>query len=198
MARDHLLDPLDTFATSLDAALVTQVLKATRTASVRRRKLPAERAVWLMLAWYSCATGQFRRCAAICIWSSLITKRKRPTTRWPWFRRVGLVLPPLNTCSVLLWLIMDVNNQGAHRWRGPTVLGIDGTTIRVPDSDENRAHFNMPKNGGHRESVYPQARAVGLMALGSHFLLDLKNGALRRARNRFPAASMSICPTTVC
>jgi len=48
-ARDQPLDHLDTFANSLDAALVTQALAATGTASVRRRKLPAERAVWLML-----------------------------------------------------------------------------------------------------------------------------------------------------
>ena len=48
-ACDQPLDYLDTFATSLDAALVTQTLEATGTASVRRRKLPAERAVWLML-----------------------------------------------------------------------------------------------------------------------------------------------------
>ena len=47
-ARDQPLDHLDTFATSLDAALVTQALEATGTASVRRRKLPAERAVCLM------------------------------------------------------------------------------------------------------------------------------------------------------
>ena len=65
----------------------------------------------------------------------------------------------------------------AHCWRGLAVLSIDGTTIRVPKSDENRAHFSLPKNGGHRESAYPQARVVGLMALGAHFLLDLKIGA---------------------
>ncbi|AZI44185.1 hypothetical protein EHF33_14890 [Deinococcus psychrotolerans] len=48
-ARDQPLNHLDTFAKSLDAALVTQALEATGTASVRRRKLPAEHAVWLML-----------------------------------------------------------------------------------------------------------------------------------------------------
>ena len=57
------------------------------------------------------------------------------------------------------------------------MLGIDGTTLRVPESDENRAHFTLPSSGGHRESAYPQARVVGLMVLGSHFLLDLKVGA---------------------
>ena len=78
---------------------------------------------------------------------------------------------------MLLSLVMDVSNQGAHRWRGLAVLGTLGATLRVPDSDENRAHFTLPSSGGHRESAYPQARVVGLMALGSHFLLDLKIGA---------------------
>ncbi|MGY2895103.1 hypothetical protein ACVWZX_003129, partial [Deinococcus sp. UYEF24] len=35
----------------------------------------------------------------------------------------------------------------------------------------------LPSSGAHRESAYPQARVVGLMALGAHFLLDLKVGA---------------------
>ena len=48
-ACDQPFDHLDTFANSLDAALVTQALAAIGTASVRRRKLPAERVVWLML-----------------------------------------------------------------------------------------------------------------------------------------------------
>ena len=65
----------------------------------------------------------------------------------------------------------------AHRWRGLAVLGTLGTTLRVPDSDENRVHFTLPSSGAHRESAYPQARVVGLMALGAHFLLDLKIGA---------------------
>ncbi|AZI44811.1 hypothetical protein EHF33_17975 (plasmid) [Deinococcus psychrotolerans] len=44
-ARNQPLDHLATFATSLNATLVTQALEATGNASVRRRKLPAERAV---------------------------------------------------------------------------------------------------------------------------------------------------------
>jgi hypothetical protein len=47
--RDQPPDHQGTFASSLDAALVTQALEVTGTASVRRRKLPAERAVWLTL-----------------------------------------------------------------------------------------------------------------------------------------------------
>jgi Transposase DDE domain len=56
-----------------------------------------------------------------------------------------------------------------HRWRGLALYGVDGTTLRVPDSDENRDHF-----GGQRairgDSGYPQIRLVVLMALRSHVL----------------------------
>ena len=73
---------------------------------------------------------------------------------------------------MLLSLVMDVSNQGAHRWSGLAVLSTLGATLRVPESDENRVHFTLPSSGGHRESAYPQARVVGLMALGSLFLLS--------------------------
>lgn len=61
------------------------------------------------------------------------------------------------------------------RWREYSVYGVDGTTLRVADSKENRAHF-----GGARcrdgESGYPLARVVGLMALRSHLLAGVAFG----------------------
>ena len=68
-ARDQPLDHLDTFANSLDAALVTQTLGATGTASVRRRKLPAERAVWLI---FGMALLRDRSIQAVCDYLHLV------------------------------------------------------------------------------------------------------------------------------
>lgn len=68
--------------------------------------------------------------------------------------------------------------QEAQRWRGLALYGIDGTTLRVPDSADNRATF-----GGHRgrkgsgESGYPLVRVVVLMALASHLLVAARFGA---------------------
>jgi hypothetical protein len=56
-------------------------------------------------------------------------------------------------------------------WRGLMVLGGDGTTLRVPDTAENRKEFGLPASS-RRSAGYPQIRAVGLMALRSHLLLD--------------------------
>ncbi|WP_456833003.1 transposase domain-containing protein [Deinococcus sp. UYEF24] len=164
-ARDQPLDHLDTFATSLDAALVTQALEATGTASVRRRKLPAERVVWLMLGM---ALLRDRSIQAVCDHLHLVLPDHIGKTT---ISSAGLVqardrlgIAPLKHLFDAVVTRHGREQVDAHRWRGPAVLGIDGTTIRVPDSDENRAHFTLPSSGAHRESAYPQARVVGLMA----------------------------------
>jgi len=178
MACDQPLDHLDTFATSLDAALVTQVLEATGTVSVRRRKLPAERAVWLMLGM---ALLRDRSIQAVCDHLHLVLPDHNGKTTISSAALVQvrdrLGVAPLEHLFNAVVTRHGREQVDAHRWRGLAVLGTLGTTIRVPESDENRAHFSLPPSGGHRESAYPQARVVGLMARGSHFLLDLKIGA---------------------
>jgi hypothetical protein len=62
-----------------------------------------------------------------------------------------------------------------HRWRGLRVYGIDGSTLRVPDTQENEATFGRPKSGRGR-SGYPQVRLVALMVLRSHELASLVFG----------------------
>src|SRR5262249_45943736 len=58
-----------------------------------------------------------------------------------------------------------------HRWRDLALYAVDGTTLRVPDSDENRTHFGSQGRGKDRGiSGYPLLRATVLMAVGSHLL----------------------------
>jgi hypothetical protein len=57
------------------------------------------------------------------------------------------------------------------------VYGVDGTTVRVPDSPENRGHFGDQDAGaGRGVSGYPMARVVTLMALRSHLLAAARFG----------------------
>jgi hypothetical protein len=64
----------------------------------------------------------------------------------------------------------------ADRWRGLALYGVDGTTLRVADSVENRAHFGGQDSGRHdggrdeRQSGYPLMKLVVVMALRSHVL----------------------------
>lgn len=63
----------------------------------------------------------------------------------------------------------------AYRWRGLALYGMDGTTMRVADSPENRrtfggAYSGVSASGYSRDSGYPQVRVVAMMALRSHVL----------------------------
>jgi hypothetical protein len=62
-----------------------------------------------------------------------------------------------------------------HAWRGLAVYGVDGTTLRLPDSDANREHFGYAASC-RGESGYPMARLVTLMALRSHLLAAARFG----------------------
>lgn len=54
-----------------------------------------------------------------------------------------------------------------HEWRGLQLFGVDGTTLRVADSDEDREYFGLASGGPRGDSGDPLVRAVGLMALRS-------------------------------
>src|SRR5262249_51152500 len=77
----------------------------------------------------------------------------------------------------------------AHRWRGLAVYGLDGTTMRVADSPENRATFGSQDAGaGRGDSGYPLVRVVAMMALRSHILsafrfADYRTGETTLARD---------------
>jgi Transposase DDE domain len=76
----------------------------------------------------------------------------------------------------LKWLFERCSEKWAresarrHAWRGLALYGVDGTTVRVPDSKENRTHFGSQNTRNNQISGYPLARIVTLMALRSHIL----------------------------
>jgi len=157
----------------IDAGWIQSALAAHGTATVRKRKLPAEQVIWL-------AVG-------------MALYRDRPIPEV--VRRLDLVLPDSNgnrrTVSNGAILpardkvgadpLKDVFRSTAehwglesltrYRWRGLSVLGLDGTSLRVPDTPENRKEFHLP-GSKRRTSAYPQIRVVGLMVLRSRMLLD--------------------------
>jgi hypothetical protein len=64
-----------------------------------------------------------------------------------------------------------------HAWRGLSVFGIDGTSLRVPDSAANRAHSGGQSTSKEKgQSGYPLARLATIMALRSHLLLGARFG----------------------
>ena len=172
----------ETFARTLDPGWIQQALDRTGTASVRRRKLPADRVVWLVLGMGLLRDRSIR---AVCdhlhlvlppadFTSSTIESASLVEAR----DRLGMA--PLQT---LFELLADHNAQQrspGESWRGLSLFGMDGSTFTVPDSKENRAAFDGPSSGTRGDGAYPHLRVVALMHLGSHRLRHVRIGSDRQ------------------
>lgn len=161
----------------LEPTWVEEALISTGTATMRRRRIPSEQAVWLVLG--------------------MAVMRDKPITAVA--RELEIALPARDGSRTVAssaltqararlgsepmeWLFLRSGEQWAHRsagadrWQGLALYGVDGTTLRVADSVENRDHFGGQDSGRHeggrqeRVSGYPSMRLVVVMALRSHLL----------------------------
>lgn len=163
-------EAFDDFRRHIDADWVRQALAATGTATVRRRRLPAEQVVWLVLGM---ALFRDRSITEVADGLDLALPARRGPTAAPSAvsqARTRLGEEPMaalfDTCAQH-WAHASA---ARHRWRGLALYGVDGTTLRVWDSAENRAHFGLPRSGPRGDAAYPQVRLVVLAALRSHLL----------------------------
>jgi hypothetical protein len=161
----------------IEPTWVEEALLSTGTATIRRRRVPAEQTVWLILG--------------------MALMRDLPITEVA--RQLDIALPGRDGTRTVAssaltqararlgaepmeWLFLRSAEEWAHRsassdrWRGLALYGADGTTLRVADSVENRAHFGSQNSGRHdggrdeRVNGYPLLRLVVVMALRSHLL----------------------------
>jgi hypothetical protein len=67
-------------------------------------------------------------------------------------------------------------NAEQHAWKVLSLWAMDGTTFRVPDSTENRAHFGAQSYASGKVASYPQVRAVSITAVPTHLVADMAFG----------------------
>jgi hypothetical protein len=160
---------LKDFRRRIDPQWIEEALAATGTATVRRRRLPAEQVIWIVLGM-----GLFRDRTIEDVVSKLdlalagggATIAKSSVSQ----ARDRLGSEPLEWLFERSAQTWTERSADAHRWRGLRVYGIDGTTLRVPDSPENRDAFGGQSGRNESESGYPMLRLVALMVLRSHLL----------------------------
>jgi hypothetical protein len=170
-------DSVERFREDLDPAWIDEALAATGTATLRRRRLPAEQVVWLVLGM-----ALFRDRSVVDVVSKLdlaLPGPRGPTVAPSAVAQARARVGP----DPLAWLFARcaaawaAADAAAHRWRGLALYGVDGTCLRVPDTPANRAHFGgHPAGSGRGESAYPLVRVVALMALRSHLLAAAEFG----------------------
>ena len=176
-------EKLIAFAQHLPREWIERALQVSGTATLRKRRLPAEQVVWLVLGM-----ALFRDRSIVEIVDKL-----------------NLALPGAGDAPVapsavpqararlgeepMSWLFSYASRNWAqssadrHRWRGLAVYALDGTSLRVPDTAENRTHFGGAK--GRTESAYPMTRIVALMAVRSHLLAAARFGPYMRGEHSF-------------
>jgi hypothetical protein len=165
----------DRLRASIDPDWIDEALELTGTVTLRRRRLPAEQVVWLVLGM---ALYRDRPIAELVDKLDLALPDGRDLT----VARSAVAQARARLGSEpMRWLFERCSRKWAHeaakddRWRGLALYGVDGTTTRTPDSPENRAHFGGQVTG-RGESGYPQVRLVTLMALRSHLIAAVRFG----------------------
>jgi hypothetical protein len=160
------------FAGSLDPTWLEAALTATGTASIRRRKLPADQAIWLVLGM-----GLFADRSIVEVVNHLnlvapgvesLAPSSVPRARY----RIG--------SEPLAHLFRQVSAAWAgpapeRGYRGLSLYAVDGTCVRVQDTDANFEEFGKPGGrAGPSDAGYPQLRMACLMNLGTRLLVDAR------------------------
>lgn len=159
------------FRQHIDPAWIEEALAATGTASVRRRRLPADQVVWLVVGMALLRNESMERVVAMLdlalpsVTNGLVAKSGITQSR----QRVGE--EPLEYLFATTADRWAHHSAARHRWRGLALYGADGSTLRVPDSPANWDAFGGSGASATRGgSAYPLIRLVAVMALRSHLL----------------------------
>lgn len=165
---------LERFSQLIDPAWIEHALQHTGKVTLRRRRLPAEQLVWLVIG--------------------LALFRDEPI--WHIVRQLDLALSPEDGLIAPSAAIQGRKRLGdapmerlfrqlANAWCTPKpkeafgglcVLAVDGVVLNLPDTPENRATFEGSRSQ-YGEGDWPQLRATCLMDTETHLIRSAAFGA---------------------
>lgn len=164
-------EQLDQFRQRIDPAWIGEALIATGTATVRRRRLLAEQVVWLVVGMALLRNESIDRVVASLDLALPTPKGDRAAKSGISQARERLGPEPLSHLFATTADAWAHQSADRHRWRQLALYGVDGTTLRLPDTTENWAAFGGQAGNGDRPgSAYPTCRLVALMVLRSHLI----------------------------
>lgn len=195
-------ESFEMFSRHLDPVWIARALRQTDTATMRRRKLPAEHAVWIVIGMgllRDRSIEEVVRHLGLVLPETAENRRASATGSAIAQARNRLGPEPLKALFETTAQQWAVASADRHRWRGLSVYGVDGSSLRIPDTEENEAAFGRPGSSRGRAG-YPQARIVALMALRSHLLAGLAIGRFSESEvtvgrslwDRLPDESLTI------
>lgn len=164
---------------------IESALELTQQASIRRRRLPADMVLWLVIGmafFRNEPIGEVARRLNICaeglandvlLAKSGITKARERLGEQP-----------------LSWLFRQCAARwGSERypedtWCGLQVFAVDGALLRTQDNESLRAHVGSGNTATERQTPFPMLRLVAVMNARSHVILDAAISPYRRGEIR--------------
>ncbi len=191
----ELVSSFDTFAQHVPAEWVDAALELSSHATIRRRRLPGDMVLWLVVAM-----AMFRNepveevarrlniCSAGLANEELLARSALSQAR----QRLGN--------EPLKWLFSKTGAQwGRERypsgdWNGLQVFAIDGALFRTPDTPELREHFGSGNTSTKRQTPFPMLRLVALMNVRSHIIANAAISPYRRGEIRLAEPFVDTIP----
>jgi hypothetical protein len=159
---------------NIDPQWVEDALAATGKALLRRRRLPAEQVIWLVIGM-----ALYRDKSITEVADSLdiaLPGRRGPTVAPSAIPKARARVGP----DPLKWLVELTGRRwahsiaGDHLWNGLRIYAMDGTTFRLEDTPTNREHFGAGMS--RLESARPLARLVVLVAAHARVVVTARLG----------------------
>ena len=199
LEQDSATFTLEIFESLLPQATIEEVLVQSGRASKRRRALPADFVVRVLLAaslWRSVSLENvlhklsshflkplawMKRCTPPC--SAALTRARA---------RLGSgVLRRLFRLMVERWWRTA---SPTLLWRGMPLVSLDGTTLRMQDTPSNRRHFGTHPCRRAAATAYPFARVLVAACLASHVVLEFVVGRAHASEGRMARALLGKLP----
>lgn len=151
----------------IPAEFIQQALTLTDTVTLRKRKLPLESMIWLVVGMSIFCNRPITEIVGLM---DIVDRNGTPFTA-----RSSVIQRRKTLGEDAVRELFDItqrywNQQATHpRWHGLNLFAVDGVVWRTPDTPENNAAFSRTRNQ-NGEASYPQVRMVCLMELSSHLI----------------------------
>ncbi|WP_221274619.1 IS4 family transposase [Thaumasiovibrio subtropicus] len=169
-------DSLSLFQKELPLEWIQQALDDTNKASLRRRKLPAELVVWLVVG-----IGLYRDRPITDVLDKLDLKLSNSLgesiapSAIPQARK-RLTAKPLEALFSLTAQHWTQTEDSDDTWFGLRLFSVDGTQFRTHDTPALAEHFQYVKHGKTRHTEYPVVRLCALCSLRSRLIHNVAFG----------------------
>lgn len=166
----------------IDPEWIRDALSRAQLDGGRRRKLPAESVVWMIIGACLVAAYAFPdvvRYLGLTVRTARSNPQADPTSGALAEARARLgdvVMRELFTITAGHWA--DQPDFRPLRFHGLQVLVADGSSVRTPDTTTNREEFGKPSSR-RGEAAYPVVSFVALMEAATHLVIDVALGGAK-------------------